>query len=357
MVPPARAERILRWSLARAERDAVLGDMQEEFASIEQRGGVSAARFWYWRQAITSILPNAVRRMRNDERRAKAIRVGLCYMALGLLSTLVHQAWRHRPQDPSEDLLGVMWLSTGALGIVRALFAKRARLFKAQQKALTLLLVAIVVGVMMLSWAQELDDRTGLQLVWAFLLLFAGMNLWPWWPRDPAPLPPVEFAVRRKAACDEDRRKWLPVAVPNEPLGMSGLVLSAAAGTEDPSPPVRLGALTLRRKFTSGEIVRVYAALNGVESGAHAAVELIDTTGQIVRTIPAAVSTTGLERVFRKSDEDEDETPTREPEHFGEVDVRLRLADFAPGPYRVRLTVHDGAQSSVQQDGFVVQPD
>jgi hypothetical protein len=104
--------------------------------------------------------------------------------------------------------------------------------------------------------------------------------------------------------------------------------------------------------------VRIYAALNGVDSGAHATMEVIDTTGQVVRTLPADVSTAGLERVIEPTeDDDEDDGTNRQGAgHFGEVDFKLRLADLEPGPYRVRLTVHDGARSSVQQDGFIVTP-
>lgn len=48
--PPDLAERLLRWSLADDERDAVLGDMQEEFAVIARVSPARAAR-WYWSQA------------------------------------------------------------------------------------------------------------------------------------------------------------------------------------------------------------------------------------------------------------------------------------------------------------------
>jgi predicted permease len=51
--PPALAERSLRALISDPEwRDAVSGDMREEFASVARRRGAAAARGWYWRQAL-----------------------------------------------------------------------------------------------------------------------------------------------------------------------------------------------------------------------------------------------------------------------------------------------------------------
>jgi putative ABC transport system permease protein len=51
--PPAWAERLLRATVRDAEwRDAVSGDLREEFAGLSARNGAAAARRWYWRQAL-----------------------------------------------------------------------------------------------------------------------------------------------------------------------------------------------------------------------------------------------------------------------------------------------------------------
>jgi putative ABC transport system permease protein len=51
--PPALAERSLRALIGDPEwREAVSGDLREEFASVATRRGLSAARSWYWRQAL-----------------------------------------------------------------------------------------------------------------------------------------------------------------------------------------------------------------------------------------------------------------------------------------------------------------
>ena len=79
---PARAERLVRWTLAPWERAAVLGDLQEEFRALEHADGAAAARRWYWRQALVSIWPNVIRRLKGDEERLKEFHALLRSQAL-----------------------------------------------------------------------------------------------------------------------------------------------------------------------------------------------------------------------------------------------------------------------------------
>ncbi len=52
-IPPPLAERLLRASVRDGEwRDAVSGDLREEFATLVARRGPAAATRWYWRQAL-----------------------------------------------------------------------------------------------------------------------------------------------------------------------------------------------------------------------------------------------------------------------------------------------------------------
>jgi putative ABC transport system permease protein len=52
-LPPAFAESLLRRSITHHEwRDAVSGDLREEFVEVSRRRGATVARRWYWRQAI-----------------------------------------------------------------------------------------------------------------------------------------------------------------------------------------------------------------------------------------------------------------------------------------------------------------
>jgi predicted permease len=68
--PPRAAERLMAWSLPRADREAILGDLLEEFATLAAQAGSSHASRWYWRQTRRSLFPNLRRRLTNGERAA-----------------------------------------------------------------------------------------------------------------------------------------------------------------------------------------------------------------------------------------------------------------------------------------------
>ena len=75
MRPPRLAEWIVERSLPAdpAERDAILGDLAEEYAEQAVLAGGGRASAWYWRQTLTSIGPNLHRRLtRPRNRRADA---------------------------------------------------------------------------------------------------------------------------------------------------------------------------------------------------------------------------------------------------------------------------------------------
>jgi putative ABC transport system permease protein len=61
--PPRLAEALIRAALPPVDRQAVLGDLAEEFAVRAVRDGRRSAGRWYWRQAGTSVLPSIRRRL------------------------------------------------------------------------------------------------------------------------------------------------------------------------------------------------------------------------------------------------------------------------------------------------------
>ncbi|HEX7088620.1 MAG TPA: ADOP family duplicated permease [Longimicrobiales bacterium] len=63
--PPRLAERLLAWSAPAEHRDAMLGDLAEEFArDVLPALGAVRARRWYWRQALGSVRHNLASRVR-----------------------------------------------------------------------------------------------------------------------------------------------------------------------------------------------------------------------------------------------------------------------------------------------------
>src|SRR5215217_8047398 len=57
ITPPRLAERILRATAPADEEPYVLSDLCEELQMRAQLHGAAAARRWYWRQVLTSIIP------------------------------------------------------------------------------------------------------------------------------------------------------------------------------------------------------------------------------------------------------------------------------------------------------------
>ena len=60
----------------------------------------------------------------------------------------------------------------------------------------------------------------------------------------------------------------------------------------------------------------------------------------------------GLERLKKPWDLNPIENPAT---HVGRIDLTLRLADFAPGGYRVRLTTTDGTHAAQQEEHVTVR--
>jgi predicted permease len=67
------------------ERDAVLGDMTEEYGALLAEHGRRAARAWYWQQTARSVLPNLVRASRRNQVRLADHRTGANMMETLLL--------------------------------------------------------------------------------------------------------------------------------------------------------------------------------------------------------------------------------------------------------------------------------
>jgi len=86
MNPPVLARRLLERFLPPTEREAIIGDIDEEFRRyVVPSRGAKQARFWYWRQAILSI-PAAMElgarirrrpRQNGEERRARSLVAGM----------------------------------------------------------------------------------------------------------------------------------------------------------------------------------------------------------------------------------------------------------------------------------------
>jgi putative ABC transport system permease protein len=62
--PPRLATWLLTWSTVEADRQAVVGDLVEEFTALQAQFGPARARRWFWHQTVASLIPGLRRRAR-----------------------------------------------------------------------------------------------------------------------------------------------------------------------------------------------------------------------------------------------------------------------------------------------------
>ncbi|MGE0123357.1 MAG: ADOP family duplicated permease [Vicinamibacterales bacterium] len=140
-VPPNWAERLLRAAVRDADwRDAVSGDLREEFATVASRHGFAAARRWYCRQALPLAARFAAGRLvpaMTPPRRRRVSVADLEHTSLlgaGWSRELRH-AWRALGQRPalSAVIAGTLAVALAANAVIfnlaDALYLRPFRLF------------------------------------------------------------------------------------------------------------------------------------------------------------------------------------------------------------------------------------
>ena len=113
--PPPLAERLVRAAMRDAEwREAVTGDLREEFSTLTARHGATVAGRWYWRQALAIALRFAAGRLRPGAVRTRRWEIVEAEESRGWFSGLrqdVTCAARTLRQRPA--LTGAMLLALG----------------------------------------------------------------------------------------------------------------------------------------------------------------------------------------------------------------------------------------------------
>jgi hypothetical protein len=343
--PPRLAERLVRWSLAPEERPVILGDLLEEFEERRQWADEAAASRWYWRQAITSFVPNLARRIRNDEEqrvRRLLILWGLCGQWLG------RGAWTLWHSVPVAILASVALPAAVTLWV-----AITPRPPIAQQRALApIFLLAMFATAVALTVFEGTPVEPALlrYVVPTLSALFIGVLAWPRWPADP---PPAELFIRGKVSGDQNPRSQLTITVPNVALGMSGLVLQreVTPGADDDKRILSL-APTIDRTFDRPATLRVSSVIKTADAPVRVTCEVLDDSGVAARALAPTIDFNGLERLKKPWDMKPVEDPAP---HVGRIDVTLPLAELAPGPYRIRVTTTDGTHAAQQEERITVR--
>ena len=117
MTPPLLAERALALAVGDPDwRDAILGDLREEFVCMARRHGLPYARRWYWGQALGVAAHRAVARVTRARRTAPMSMPEPPEPHADWLALLwhdLHSAWRSLQHQPALSLTVVAMLALG----------------------------------------------------------------------------------------------------------------------------------------------------------------------------------------------------------------------------------------------------
>jgi hypothetical protein len=115
--PPPFAERALALVEPDSDwRDAILGDLREEFVTMAERHGSSYARRWYWAQALGLAAHRATARLTRAHKRHVAPEFEPPEPRAGRVTLLAHDiraAWRSLRHQPALAVTIILVLALG----------------------------------------------------------------------------------------------------------------------------------------------------------------------------------------------------------------------------------------------------
>jgi len=150
MMPGRVAQFLLLAAVGTAEAEFVAGDLHEEFAELAKCRGRRAARRWYFRQVLRSVIPLLTLRIRSGEFTRALLAASLAVLPLALLDRLWSFAYSQIPLKDGLDRapallainVGLLVLSAAAAGSVL-----RTRPQAIATAALSALLTALVLRI------------------------------------------------------------------------------------------------------------------------------------------------------------------------------------------------------------------
>jgi hypothetical protein len=342
--PPPAAERLLRWSLLPEDRDAVLGDLHEEFITLGAAAGPRAATRWYWMQAVLSVGPNLVRRIQGESQRHRreetaddrASRLSrrkwaLILIAIGAPSLVF---------GDSYDIIELVVLFVGVSLLLSSLAPTRKLdpINAARQRRRANL---FWLFLFMSTWRPDfLGQRFPTHdFSWAAFVAATAIGFWPlkYWIFGQAAIAPVMPQVRSpfigygRAA---DGTLFLPVDAPAKPAALGDLIVGR------PNQP----RIEINRVFSTADAVRVFGVIGQGANPLRVAIDVLDGSGRAVATVQAPLS---------PADEIQHaESWRRATIPVAQIDQTIPLHDFAPGNYRLRVVATDGAHRSEKHADF-----
>jgi hypothetical protein len=348
-VIPARAERLMAWSLPPDERAAVLGDLEEEAKDIaEAQGGRAAAR-WYRRQVTRSLVPNVARRVgttwrgwrevasledlerRRFLRRASVWFIGICFAPGVVVFAFTGEVGLFIP--------GAILGSLGVVGLFLSLFnVSRPRPLP----------MRVFVG-----WFGFLSiDHFGLPTAearWVARIVLLALCLWPdrYWPSRDRRRARPEYWVRTPVRWYVGSKEpHVTTAVPAVQLAMSDIIVGrSVAKSPEESDDTSFSPMetVVSRTFSRADELRLYSAIHGDCASVMAHLEIRDSSQRVVRRVAAPLAAAASVRFIKGFGSFIEDMPaTAHADPLAHLDVTLPLADLTPGTYSLRLIVSDG---------------
>jgi hypothetical protein len=170
------------------------------------------------------------------------------------------------------------------------------------------------------------------------------VDLWPWRPAD---VPEPEVSVERRHDLADLTQPALTVAVPNVPLGLSGLIFYRGGDPASASASFVGLDPTIDRTFLADEPLFVSAVVNDGQGDIRSQLTLLDAAGRTIHTTDMQITKNALQQRIQSWDDVADDDPAT---HFARLDAKLDLAGLASGPYRIVLTVQDATGTSERDD-------
>jgi hypothetical protein len=174
LIPPRRAEFFAAALVADPElRDAVLGDLSEEYARVAQAGSTKSANAWYWSQLFRSAVPLSAMAVAHGGWVGWIRLVFATLLSYAFLVVLVIQTNQRLPhiiglglwRFPSEPLIADVFCAVAA-GFVASLIGGRSPL------AAAMALGSMCVGISLGLLANGGDGSSGWYQVGLSLIVF-----------------------------------------------------------------------------------------------------------------------------------------------------------------------------------------
>jgi len=353
--PPRLAERLVTWSLDVADREAVLGDLHEEFAAMADESGAAAATRWYLAQTARSVVPNALRRIRaeyqrrlanesdSDREMRKSVRAFALWLIVvpgSLVLALVIGAW-FQDLDLSVTILGAPFAVIGVLMLLTSALPKHERrLWKTrrQLRRLRIFNSFWLVSAFGLGLGQHAGPLRFVNRI--ALLLGTAILCWPsrYWPIRPRGEPPdvPQILSPFVGGYGHDGPTFLPVDAPEEDAGLGDLIIARG----------RDSRIVIDRAFSRADNLRVYATTRQGDAPVQATLEVIDHTFHVIAEMAVPVEPVSF--VGSLPDAAAPASVVKQ------IDVTVALEDLDPGSYYVRLITTDGPHTSLRDASFRV---